>query len=41
LDRAHQKVEEILKSHQPEVLDKDVEKAIDEQTRFAFKEFVK
>jgi hypothetical protein len=37
LDRAHQKVGDILKSHQPEVLYKDVEKVIDEQDRFAFK----
>ena len=41
LVRAHQKVEEILKSHQPEPLDNDLEKAIDKQVQSAFKELVK
>ena len=41
LARAHQRVEEILKSHQPEALDKDIEKAIDQQVRSALKELVK
>lgn len=41
LVRAHEKVDKILKSHEPEPLEKDMEKAIDQQVRYAFKELAK
>jgi len=39
--RVHHRVEEMLKSHKPEALDKDIERAIDQQVRSALKELVK
>jgi len=39
--RVHHRVEEMSKSHKPEALDEDIEKAMDQQVRSALKEFVK
>jgi trimethylamine:corrinoid methyltransferase-like protein len=38
--RAYEKVEYILKSHQPQAFDKNVGETIDKQVQSEFKEFV-